>query len=64
VGVIIKRKKCRHCGEETVAQRNTASNLIHFILTLLTSGLWLIIWLLAAAHAAGGWRCTKCGKSV
>jgi hypothetical protein len=47
-----------------MAQKNTPNHVLHLILSLVTFGLWLPIWLLISAGGLGGWRCTQCGHKV
>lgn len=58
-----KRKmlKCRSCGEKQEHLINTPSHLLHLVLTILTAGLWAVIWLLLAL-STGTPECAKCGK--
>lgn len=57
-------KFCRHCRRQVLAQRQGPSHVIHAILSLLTAGLWLVVWLLACVIQVGGWRCQVCGSKV
>lgn len=50
---------CNACGRHVLARRETASHLLHAILTLFT-GFWAVVWL-AAALTPGKWLCTLCG---
>ena len=54
---------CPRCHRQVLARRQAPSHLVHFILTVLTLGLWGIIWLLAAIFAEP-WRCAYCGAKV
>jgi len=40
-----------------------ANHVLHLLLTILTAGLWSIVWLLASIRI-GGWRCEHCGSRV
>lgn len=40
--------------------RPATNHLLHFFITFLTCGLWLVVWILASIKI-GGWRCTRCG---
>lgn len=60
---------CKQCKRDTKQYRNTKemSWLLHFILTILTAGLWLVVWFLIAIwHVltkpiGGKWTCSWCG---
>jgi len=59
---------CSKCNKTTKHQRNNSKSsgfmiLIHFILTIVTWGAWLllvIIWKVLNAKI-GGWKCSECG---
>jgi len=52
---------CKTCGD-TLVRRKGTNHILHLILTLLTAGLWVIIWILLSIKI-GGWKCSKCGRS-
>jgi len=54
---------CDTCKKQVMVRRAGTSHLLHLILTCLTMGLWLIVWLLSSVKV-GGWRCTNCGSVV
>ncbi|MHC4239959.1 MAG: hypothetical protein ACYSUC_09440 [Planctomycetota bacterium] len=39
------------------------NHVLHLLLTLVTGGLWLIVWILCAIKI-GGWRCVQCGSNA
>lgn len=63
MGLEQSTKMCRTCGKHTVVQRPGANHVLHLLLTILTAGLWLVIWVLSAVRI-GGWRCSQCGRRV
>lgn len=58
---------CRGCNRQVLVRRKGTNHVLHLLLTVVTCGLWLVIWLLSAIKI-GGWRCTvcgmKCGRSL
>lgn len=56
-------KECSHCGKKVVARRNGTNHMMHFLLTLLTAGIWTIIWFMSCIKF-GGWTCSECGKAI
>ncbi len=55
---------CEHCKKRVVVFRPGPNHALHLLLSILTVGWWLIIWLLSCVQF-GGWRCVNCGsKSV
>jgi hypothetical protein len=55
---------CNRCNKQVLLRRRGISNLLHLLLTLLTGGLWLLIWIFLVSKIAGGWRCTICGRET
>jgi len=56
---------CPGCGERRLVTRKGANHVLHLILTVLTFGLWAVIWFIVAAAAEyGKWRCQVCGTQV
>lgn len=54
---------CRCCRHNTLHGRNGLNNWVHFFLTLLTAGIWLVIWLplLVANGVSTSYKCITCG---
>lgn len=53
---------CKQCKENRVIFRKGTNHVLHLILTILTSGIWLLVWIVMSIKF-GGWRCTICGSS-
>lgn len=65
-----KQRYCSHCQQFVLADYvenfgTTGSDVaLHVVLSLLTCGLWLFVWLLfllIGGLAGGSWRCISCG---
>ena len=56
-------KFCPSCERQVRAVRPGTSRLKHLTLTLLTAGLWSIVWLIDARRRPG-WRCENCDRQV
>lgn len=52
---------CNQCGKKVVVFRKGTNHILHLIMTLLTAGLWLFIWI-GSCIKFGGWRCNECGS--
>jgi hypothetical protein len=52
---------CPDCDRRVVVFRKGTNHILHLILTVLTLGLWLIVWF-GSAVKFGGWRCQVCGS--
>ena len=51
---------CQVCNKNMLLRRKGTNHILHLILSLITGGLWIIIWVLVTIKV-GGWRCTTCG---
>ena len=57
------RRYCRECGKKTLHAREHFGAGWGLLLTVLTGGLFLPVWLLIAiVEAFKPWRCQVCGK--
>ena len=59
-------RTCRSCGENVTVAVKKPNHALHAVMSLLTGGLWLFIWLAAVLEAAGArpGRCPKCKGKV
>lgn len=62
--MIQSRRNCRSCGRKTLHARATLGTGWGCLLTVLTAGLFLPIWLLIGVWEglAVPWRCQECGQ--
>jgi hypothetical protein len=54
---------CTHCRSVTTITRPNTNHILHLLLTLITGGLWLIVWILLTIKG-GCWRCSVCGQGT
>lgn len=54
---------CHNCECERGHSQPAPNHVVHLILTLLTAGFWLIVWLIVAMTATQKWTCSRCGAS-
>ena len=58
-----RRKYCEDCGQHRLFEKPTPSHVLHFLLTVVTVGLWFPVWVLCIfGNAFTPYRCTQCGK--
>lgn len=55
-----KAGKCARCGPMKLERKGT-NHILHFLITVCTIGVWLIVWL-GLTVKFGGWRCSTCGS--
>lgn len=53
---------CDNCEKSVVVFRKGTNHILHLLMSVVTAGFWLIIWVLSAIKF-GGWRCTECGST-
>ena len=54
---------CEECEGLVLVRRPGTNHVLHLLLSVITLGWWLPIWLLSAVKI-GGWRCSQCGCLV
>lgn len=55
---IQKMNHCNACDRQTVHLQQTPNHILHLLLTLLTCGLWIFVWISVGKSSA---QCTSCG---
>ena len=55
-----KREYCHDCKRYVLAQRKGTNHVLHLLLSVITVGLWVIIWILLCIPI-DGWYCPNCG---
>ncbi len=63
MGVEQSQRFCDHCDEYVLAVRKGTNHILHLLLSIITGGIWIIVWILVSVKM-GGWRCSKCGSPV
>lgn len=54
---------CEQCDENVKMQRSTPNHIFHFVMSVLTCGLWLLVWLSVASEKTP-WICSRCGAKL
>ena len=52
---------CYECQRRVRTSRRATNHVLHLLLSIMTLGLWLIVWSLASVKI-GGWECAVCGS--
>lgn len=59
---MIASKYCVNCDCRTVHEKNNVSHVLHLILSLVTFGLWVIVWVFVVVqNSSVPWICRDCG---
>src|SRR5262249_15776603 len=56
-----KLARCEKCEQERTFRQHRPAHLLHFVMSIITAGLWLPVWLLATVFP-GSYRCRTCGS--
>lgn len=51
---------CKDCNRNVVKKRKGTNHVLHFLITVLTIGIWVVVWILLTIKF-GGWYCSICG---
>ena len=54
---------CEHCNKQVMTTRPGVNHILHFLITFLTCGAWVIVWI-GLCIKFGGWKCSSCGLPV
>ncbi len=54
-------KQCDICNEVTMHIQQTPNHILHLLLSLVTCGLWLIVWIIIGCCTEAP-VCSKCGN--
>lgn len=55
---------CHHCGRTVLAVANTPSHVLHLLLSVVTAGLWIPVWIVIALATDSRGRCPDCGNTT
>lgn len=58
---VFKTAKCKVCKARRKVSRPRTNHILHLLLSVVTCGLWLLIWI-GVGIKFGGWRCEICGS--
>lgn len=65
MGISKQRRYCAEDDRMVLAEKETPNHLLHLLLTLITAGLWLIIWIFVAIGSDfGKYKCPQCGANT
>lgn len=64
MGTVTASRYCDDCSKHVLAVRQTPNHILHLLLTLVTCGLWGIIWIGVSIGADKTYRCPNCGAST
>ena len=54
---------CNVCDRIVMIRRKGTNHIFHLLLSVITYGIWIPIWILISIKI-GGWRCIQCGSKA
>lgn len=54
---------CKACKMMTMHVRPSTSHVLHLLMSVITSGIWVVVWILAALANDSQKQCTVCGRT-
>lgn len=54
---------CDHCDDNVKIERKTPNHLLHLVLSVITCGVWLLVWFCVSSEKSP-WICSVCGKKL
>lgn len=55
---------CKNCKKNTVQIKQRANHVLHLLLSVVTIGIWLIVWFFITLFTSDTPTCTECGNEV
>jgi hypothetical protein len=56
---------CPTCNDQRMLLRDKPNHILHLILTIVTLGLWALVWIVVAARKSNApARCSHCGTAL
>ncbi len=57
----VQMRYCKTCDQTMPCEKPGPNHVLHIILSVITGGVWLIVYaLLAIGASTASWRCQKC----
>lgn len=65
MGTAKLRRYCPEDDQMVLAEKQTPNHILHLLLSLVTAGLWIVVWILVTIGAhLGAYRCPHCGAKT
>lgn len=53
---------CKYCKKQTIHLGVSTSHILHLLLSVISAGLWVPVWIVVAISNNREGQCTECGK--
>lgn len=65
MGIHKTRRYCPEDDRMVLAEKQTPNHLLHLVLSIVTAGIWIIVWVvLAIGSDFGAYKCPHCGAKT
>lgn len=65
MGISKQRRYCPDDDRMVFAEKQTPNHLLHLLLSVVTMGAWLVVWVILIVGAdLGAYRCPHCGEKT
>ena len=63
MAVRVEYHHCENCEDVMPHNRRVPNHILHLIVSILTGGLWIIVWILSSVSIGSNMKCGNCGLS-
>lgn len=64
MSIYIEQRYCPNCQKLVLGQQQNPDHMMHFLFTIVTVGLWLIIWFACCLDTSSAFLCSICGTAT
>lgn len=65
MGTVKLRRYCPEDDRMVLAEKQTPNHILHLLLSIVTAGVWIIVWILVAlGNDFAAYRCPHCGAKT
>ncbi len=61
MGTHKKRMFCEDDLKMVLAEKQTPNHVLHLLLSVVTAGFWIPVWILVSVFGGGPYKCPSCG---
>ena len=59
-----KKGFCSRCKKTRILERERVNHILHLLLSIITMGFWVIMWIMITIRHDMWWYCFDCGKKM
>lgn len=54
---------CKNCRKQTMHLQPSTAHVLHLLLSIVTFGVWILVWFLVAVSNGSQLICSQCGRA-